>query len=63
MMRFAIETINFWAKKLSFMAGKSQFGEAYDELKKLKIEIPKTYDFYHFEKLTLGLWGERDENS
>lgn len=63
MLKFAIETINFWTKKLSFLTGKSQFATAYEELKKLKIEIPKNYEYYHFEKLSLGLWGERDENS
>ena len=36
MLKFAIETINFWTKKLSFVSGKSQFAAAYDELKKLK---------------------------
>jgi hypothetical protein len=60
MLRFAIETINFWTKKLSILSGKSHFSEAYEELKKIKIEFPKNYEFYHFEKLTLGLWGERD---
>jgi hypothetical protein len=37
MLHFAIETISFWTKKLSFLSGKSQFSEAFDELKKLKI--------------------------
>jgi len=36
-MRFAVETISFWTKKLSFLPGKSQFSDAYEELKKLKV--------------------------
>jgi hypothetical protein len=33
---FVLETIVFWAKRLSFMA-KSGFSQVYDELKKMKV--------------------------
>ena len=59
LIRFAVETINFWAKKLSFLPGKSQFTEAYEDLKKMKVEISKNYEYYKSEKLALGLWGDR----
>ena len=59
-----METISFWAKKLSFMTGKSQFAEAYEDLKKIKtIDLPKIYEYYKSEKLSLGLWGDREENT
>lgn len=46
MLRFAVETISFWTKKLSFITGKSQFSDACEELKRLKIEVPKSYEYY-----------------
>jgi hypothetical protein len=62
LLKFATETINFWAKKLSFLSNKSQFSDVYEELKKLKVEINKSYEYYKSEKLASGLFGQ-DENS
>jgi hypothetical protein len=58
-----VETISFWTKKLAFLPGKSQFSEAYEDLKKMNLDIPKNYEFYKSDKLTLGLWGDREGDS
>jgi predicted AlkP superfamily phosphohydrolase/phosphomutase len=58
-----VETISFWTKKLAFLPGKSQFSEAYEDLKKMKVDLPKNYEFYKSEKLALGLWGDREDAS
>ena len=32
---------------MSFVTGKSQFAQAYEDLKKIKgVELPKTYEYY-----------------
>ena len=57
MFRFAIETVSFWTKKLSLqIGGKVQFSVAAEELKKMKIELPKSYEFYRPDGLAVALW-------
>jgi hypothetical protein len=29
----------------------------------MKVDLPKNFEYYKSEKLALGLWGDRDENS
>ena len=58
-MRFAIETISFWTKKLSLQVGRPQFAEAADELKKMKVDLPRNYEYYRPDRLSVALW-EKD---
>jgi hypothetical protein len=54
---FAVETICFWTRKLTHFSIKSNFSEIFEEIKKLKLPIPKVFDYYKMEKILTGIFG------
>lgn len=57
-----METVCFWTRKLTHFTIKSNFSEIFDEIKKLKLPIPKNFEHYKMEKILTGIFGEKEDH-
>ncbi len=56
----ALETVRYWAKRMSFISDKSEFSEVYSKLRAQKIAFPKQFNLYNIDNLVNNIWQLKD---